>query len=82
MLQIEAKAADIDLHLAVAELRTKMADWTPALHGGREYVLGCAVAGTRLRFYAIKRGGTGCAAISREFNCTLALDRIEVKEWQ
>ena len=78
-MQIEAKAQDDQFDTAVAELQAKMADWTPALHGTREYMLCCAVAGKRLRFYAVRRGGAGCTAVSREYDRTLFLQRLEVR---
>ncbi len=82
MVQIEAKAQDDEFDTAVAELRAKMADWTPALHRTRGYMLCCAVAGKRLRFYAVMRGGLGCTAISREYDRTLPLHRLEVRGWE
>lgn len=79
MLQVEAKVRDNDYDIAVAELRDKMANWTPGLHGTREYMLCCAAAGKRLRFFAVMRGGVDWRAVSREFDRTLPLDRLEVR---
>ncbi len=82
MVQVVAKAQDNEFATAVDELRQTMADWTPGLHGPRECMLCCAVAGKRLRFYAVGRGGLGCTPVSREYNRTLPLHRLEVKGWQ
>lgn len=76
--QVVVRAQDSELDTAVTELRRQLADWMPALHGDREYMLCCAMAGQRLRFYAVKRGGWDWKAVSQEFDRTSLLSRLEV----
>jgi hypothetical protein len=77
---VEAKASESDFMQAVEELQSRMADWPPAYHGPGEYMLCCAIAGTRLGFYAVIRGGKRCKPISRAFDMVNLLDRLEVKD--
>jgi hypothetical protein len=77
---VEAKASDKEFEKAVGELQSKMANWHPAYHGKREYMLCCAIAGTKLRYYAVIRGGKRCKSISRALHTDNLLDRLEVKD--
>jgi hypothetical protein len=78
--QVEAKQSENDFSVAVGELHNKMAHWQAAYHGSREYILCCAIAGSKLRFYAVTRGGKQCKAISRKFCTNNVLDRLEMKD--
>lgn len=77
---MEAKESANDFDVAVSELHNKMAQWQAAYHGSREYILCCAIAGSKLRFYAVTCGGKQYKAISREFCTNNVLDRLEVKD--
>lgn len=78
--QIEAKCQGTNFDVAVKELKEKMASWNIAYHGTREYMLCCAAAGNRLRFFAVCNGGKQFKAISREFNTLWHLDRLQVQD--
>ncbi|CAL8462525.1 g2058 [Coccomyxa elongata] len=78
MFKGEVKAGANDFDLAVEELHTKMANWSPAFHGSREYILCFAAAAHRLQFFAVLRGGASHKAISAKFDLTRPLDRLQV----
>lgn len=77
-LQAELKEEPLDFESAVLELKGKMADWTPLVHGPRDYMLAAAAAGHRLRFCAVRKGGRQMKYISQEFDLHNQLHRLQV----
>ena len=77
-LQAELQEDHLDFEKAVLELEQKMADWTPLVHGPRDYMLAAAAAGHRLRFCAVKKGGQQMKYISQEFDLRNQLHRLQV----
>ena len=55
-----------------------MASWSATWHGSRDYMLCCAAGGSRLRFYAVKNGGTHDKPISEEFDLRNSVHRLKV----
>lgn len=78
MLQAELKAQRADFDTAYSELLVKMAQWSPLIHGNRDYLLCLAAAGPLLQFFAVRNGGWDCKPVSRQFNMANALDRLQV----
>ena len=77
-LQAELEEDPLDFEKAVLELEEKMADWTPLVHGPRDYMLAAAAAGHRLRFCAVKKGGQQMKHISQEFDLRNQVHRLQV----
>lgn len=64
---------------AKTQLTKKLVDWSPALQESHDYMVCCAAAGGRLRFYAVTRGGRSIKAISHEFDLQQLLDCLKVE---
>lgn len=77
-LQGEVKEVYWKFHEARTQLTKKMANWAPAYHGSREYMVCFAAAGHILRFYAVTRGGHRMKAISPEFDLRMGVDCLKV----
>ncbi|BDA45199.1 probable crinkler effector protein 8 at C-terminar half [Coccomyxa sp. Obi] len=77
MFKGEAKVVSWMFEDAQTELTQKLVNWSPA-QGSQEYMVCCAAAGHRLRFYAVTHGGHSMKAISPEFDLRLDLDRLKV----
>ena len=86
-LQAEYRADWSHLRDAELELRTNLANWSPAFYGSMDYMLGYAATGQELRFFAVKRGGLAMKPVSMEFDITRPLHRVQVwriqrcKQW-
>ena len=78
MLQAELKAQMRQFGAAKHELLAKMAEWSPLLHGNRDYLLCLAAAGPLLQFFAVRNGGREYQPVSEEFNMANALDCLRV----
>ena len=76
--QGEVEGDDLGFEKARRDVISKMASWSDSWHGSREYMLCYAAGGSRLRFYAVKNGGTHAKPISEDFCLRYSLHRLKV----